>query len=179
MTRSPSVLLLLGPAGVGKSFFADYLTRRHGWLHLEMDQPGVDGIDFHGIRTEWDLFLRERQPGTLISELMRRASEQDRQHCILTFPSMIALSPVRTESCGESILIRYLTGPESHCREAFLKRERENGRGFDAPYWAFHNRFIYRALSDPGIHPYCVPAFTPQGDRRSPEDIFREMFGQI
>lgn len=49
------ILLLGGPSGSGKSTFASQCLTAHDWIHLEADRwPDADGIDHHGIRTEWD-----------------------------------------------------------------------------------------------------------------------------
>ncbi len=46
MVFTPPMLFIVGPAGVGKSAFGNYLAQTHGWLHLEMDL-GMD--QFHSM----------------------------------------------------------------------------------------------------------------------------------
>ncbi|MBM3265091.1 MAG: ATP-binding protein [candidate division Zixibacteria bacterium] len=173
MTPPFSALFLLGPSGVGKSHLAAYLEREHGWLHLEIDQMGQDGIDLYDLRMEWDAFYLHKQPATLIETFKKRA--HNRSGCVLTFPSMVIMDSEHIRCGLGSICIRYMDGPMSLCLLAFRQRERETGRNLADAHWAFYNRKIFRVLSHRAIRPHRVAAFTPDGCRRTPDDIWKQI----
>jgi len=92
-------IVLGGLSGSGKSSLGEYLERIRGWLHLEADQEGRDGIDELGLREVWNRFYERYDPIPLAQELERRRGIEGRVRVILTLPSncfFLALSTLLT-----------------------------------------------------------------------------------
>lgn len=97
---------ILGPSGVGKSSFGQYIAHAKGWLHLEIDQfPNGDGIDTHGLREPWDLFFLKKDPSALAAELARRVESEKSQGGVASFPGGVVLSPDHIKVCRGLIAI--------------------------------------------------------------------------
>jgi shikimate kinase len=172
------MIFVLGPSGAGKSGFARFLTTRHHWLHLEIDQDGGDGIDLHNLRSAWNSFYESKNPTDLAEELRKRAKQAGRTASVLSFPSSVVLSPEHI-AVAEKTLIRivYLYGSAAHCIDAFLKRERTTGRNLGLDHWIMNNCAPYFMMSQPSLGAYRVHVFTADGTRRPHEDVSKQLFG--
>lgn len=167
------MLIILGPAGVGKSTFGNYLAQTHGWLHLEIDQS--HGLDIHQLRHEWKLFYQQKNTLPLVQALRQRMTSANKTNCILTFPHGLVLSTEHIKECAPSIQVCYLYGSAAHCINAFLRRGLETGRSLDVNYWVLNNRDSYTKMSLPSLEPYRVHVFTHEGRHRSHADIWEEV----
>jgi gluconate kinase len=173
------MLFILGPSGVGKSAFGNYLAQTHGWLHLEMDQ--FHCLDIHQLRHEWDLFCLQKNILPLVRTIRQRVTSANKANCILTFSSNLVLPPGLIRVCAPSIQICYLYGSTAHCinaflrREEFLRRKLVTGQSLDVNYWIQHNRDSYTKMSTPSYEPYRVHVFTREGRHRSHADIWEEV----
>ncbi len=178
MKNACPILLVLGPSGAGKSRFAQYLDKRHHWLHLEIDQypKGDDGIDIHNLRPHWDLFYESKNPADLAIELCKRTEKASRAGCVLSFPSAVVLLPEHISAAEKaSIKVAYLYGSAAHCINAFLKRERNSGRNLGLDHWFANNCAPYFRMSQPALEPYRTHVFNIHGRHRSHADVLRDI----
>lgn len=167
---------ILGPSGVGKSSFGEYMAQAKNWLHLEIDQfPNGDGIDIHNLREPWNRFFFNKDPSASVAELTRRITSPGRAGCVATFPGGLVLSPEHIRVCRKSIGIFYLYGSAAQCINAFLDREKETGRRLSFEHWVTNNYKTYLKMSAPGFEHNRVHVFTHMGKRRSHYDIFSEL----
>jgi hypothetical protein len=174
--QSGQILLVLGPSGVGKSTFAEYLYKERHWLHLEIDQYPNDGIDLHDLRQQWDLFYGSRKPDDLVMEIRKRSMRIRTENCVLSFPSGVVLSPGHIAAAERAFIrVAYLYGSAAHCINAFLERERKSGRNLGLDHWLANNTASYLMMSDPAFQPYRTHVFNFQGKRRSHPDVLREI----
>ncbi len=165
----PSALLVLGPSGAGKSTLGTWLVEDLNLLHHEIDQwPPVDGVDLAGIRTEWDLFLRERSAGPLAKILAMQAAAVGRNGTVLTFPSTLLLRVPWLESARTSdIHAVVLYGSRPECLYAFLSREEATGRRLSVGHWVDHNESIHAGYSRPEYSRWRLPTFESEPPRVS------------
>jgi len=173
MAFTPTILFILGPSGVGKSTFANYLVQTHGWLHLDLDQP--NSIEINQLQHEWESFYSQRKALHLIQNLRQRVTSANKTNFIITLPSTEVLSPEHIKACLPLIQICYFYGSADHCINAFLRRELETDRGLDINYWIRNNRVSYINMSLPCLEPYRVHVFTHEGHHLSNADILVEV----
>lgn len=171
------IVFVLGPSGVGKSKFGQYLNARHRWLHLEIDRyPHGDGIDVENLRGPWDLFYESKSPAAIALELRERIKRLHRTGCVLTFPSGVLLSTDHILAAAKtSIRVTYLYGSAAHCINAFLEREHSSGRNLGLGHWLINNRETYLMMSRPEFESYRTRAFTIRGVHRSCETVLRDI----
>jgi hypothetical protein len=173
---SPSALLVLGPSGAGKSTLGTWLVEDLNLLHLEIDQwPPVDGVDLAGIRTEWDLFLRERSAGPLAEILAMQAATVGRAGTVLTFPSTLLLPVQWLESARASgIRAVVLYGSRPECLDAFLSREAATGRRLNVAHWVRNNESFHAVYGRPEYSGWRLATFE-SGARRPRVAIVAEI----
>jgi hypothetical protein len=164
---------LLGPSGAGKSQVGQWLAEALDYLHIEIDRwPDGDGIDVAGIRKEWDAYYSKGSIIPLRSVLQSRAAQADRSGTVLTFPGRLVLPPYLIESSRpERIATIVLYGSGAECLDAFLAREKSEGRGLGVDHWIQNNADVYAQVSRPEYAPYRITAFRPDGRRPSREVI--------
>lgn len=161
-------ILLGGPSGSGKSSLGQFLEGQ-GWLHLEADRSGTNGIDDLGLHEVWDSFDKRCDPGSLAQELERRRVDAGRIRVILTLPST-PLSATHLERAAGVLLIRFLAGPPEACLRSFMKRE----AAANEAHWNAHNKCIIAALNDPAYARHKIVAFHEDGHTR----VTKEVLGQ-
>ena len=171
------IWFVLGPSGVGKSSFGDYLANIKDWYHLEIDQFINDGIDTYGLRQEWDAYYLSLDPSGLITELKKRTMESGKSNCVLTFPGNLVLSTNHISVVANVIKVIYLYGSAVRCMTTFLKREQETHRNLGLDHWITYNCLSYINMSMPELETNRVYVWTCSGDRRGHEDIFNEVLG--
>src|SRR5216684_9109885 len=129
------ILFLLGPSCAGKSFIGEFAAAQHDWLFLEIDMWGVDGIDHHDLRSQWDQYLIGQDHLPLVFDLRRPATTERKKGIVLSFPSGFTRSREQIERVAGDIRIRYLFGSPKHCIASFLRREALTGRGLPREWW--------------------------------------------
>jgi hypothetical protein len=123
------LVFLGGPSGAGKSTVASFLGEDLGLLFLEVDFWGTDGIDFHGLRTEWDTFWDDLNASQFAAAVLARARPLKLAGAVLSFPSNAIFTIPKmyaAQAAGIRTFIMY--GSETHCLSAFLAREKPIGR---------------------------------------------------
>lgn len=173
-------MFLLGPSGSGKTKLAGWVAEDLEFLHIEIDRwPEGDGIDLAGLRKEWDAFLGSGQLARLAAAIRKHVQEALKQGAILSFPSTLVL-PIQlmeaAEQHGVRFLILYGTGAE--CLEAFLRRERELGRGLDGQHWILNNARPYAEFSRPEFSEYRLMAFE-HSRHRDRDALVAEVKGRV
>jgi hypothetical protein len=166
---------LLGPSGVGKTTFGDWLGARR-YLHIPIDRPDRrDGIDVAGLRDLWNK-LGQGDPGPMADELQDRADAKGKKGCVLTFPS-VTFFPLNWVDllAKHDIAVRYLYGHKELCITAFLGRERHPQR--DRAFW-LHNNKSYEAMGAADLAPYRVDTITLSKKRRKGRRIGKRLTGR-
>jgi gluconate kinase len=166
-----AILLILGPSGAGKSCYGSWLASAQGWLHYEIDRHPDDGIDLNGLRSEWDIFLRDANAQPLAAILQQRLRSTSKIHAVLTFPSNLILRPGHIQAAAQAgMQAIYLSGSESNCITAFLNREGQ--KSLTPEHWMANNLGIYLEISKPEYDPYKIEVFTESGDRKPHAEVF-------
>jgi len=166
-----AILLILGPSGAGKSCFGSWLASAQGWLHYEIDRHPYNGIDLNGLRSEWDIFLRDTDAQPLAAIFRQRLQSASKIHAVLTFPSNLILSPGHMQAAAQAgMQAIYLYGSEVNCIAAFLNREGQ--KGLTREHWMANNRSLYLEISKPEYYPYKREVFTENGDRKPHGEVF-------
>ena len=185
---SPKILFLGGLSGAGKSRFARYLQLQHGWLWIEIDQRGCDGINLHDLRAPWNAFQEPdgvpRDPGPLRRELLRRAATNSHDRIVLSFSSRMLFDEEQMEISEGVFHFAYLYGDPGRCLQAFLDRERERRSQYGSDvagmeYWFANNWGAICFLNGTRNHPLIIPAFAPDGSRRGLESIYEDVLSII
>lgn len=172
-------ILTFGPSGAGKSKISEAFAIKNNFLHYEADRwPDQDGIDFHNLRTEWELFLGQGNPKPLYEILISRAKAEKRKGTILSLPSMIPDSGLLFRAKQENLHSILLYGSAAECIESFLKREAETGRNLTLQHWYDNNHGTYMRMSSPEYAPLRVFVFN-QGKRRDLNEVITEILGRM
>lgn len=170
------IIFLVGPSGSGKTELGSWLAEDLKMLHLEIDRwPDGDGIDLEGLRPAWEAFLGNGQAATLAEVIRTRVAHARRQGAILSFPSVLVLSPAlirAAEQAGIQSFVVYGTGAQ--CLTAFLERERTTGRRLNQEHWLQNNSTSYMEYSREEFAPYRLGAFT-EGGHRTRGDLVAEV----
>ena len=73
----------------------------------------------------------------------------------------------------------YMTGTEEQCRDAFLAREQQTGRGLGAQHWKQNNKAMFQFLKTEEAKEYSVACFEKNGSRRGVDQVLTEMAGGL
>jgi hypothetical protein len=173
---------LLGPSGVGKTRFGNWLEANLRYHHIRVDNG--DGSELSQEPRLWELWKRgnpkiiETAPsfidvaGLFSDELQKCADANGKKGCVLTFWSYTVFPPNEIDSLAKhNIAVKYLYGPKENCIEAAISREAANGRADrDRAHWCTHNR-TYQRMGGPGLSSYRADIITSSGERLSGEKI--------
>ena len=129
---------LLGPSGVGKTTFGDWLQDNRQYLHIPVDRGDQDnGLVTEGLIELWNKLLEGAPPFN--SELEDRARTKGENGCVLTFYSVDFLTPHAIDRLAkDNIAVWYLYGPKELCIESYVRRENRPDR--DRAFWCQNNR---------------------------------------
>jgi hypothetical protein len=170
--RVARILLLGGPAGVGKSNFASCFLSSQGWKHLELDEYSGGSVDSL-LRPGWDDFFCRHEPVRLHKELLRRPTNSE--NLVVTPTGLTLFDPDHISAARDLFHIAYLWGSPEDCLRSFLERERRTGRGLTGPTWLFNNERVYFWLDLPFNKLRRVNAFADDGSRRPDSDILLDL----
>lgn len=168
----PPVILVTGPSGVGKSTISQWVAADLQFIHYEMDLWHVNGIDVHGFRQDWNVFFHQLDPAPLSKVIRMRVAEASCSGAVLSFPSNVIFTRKRINA-AMSVGIRtvVLYGSARQCIDAFLDRERTNGRGLSIERWHRFNARVHARYGRSEYDDVRVEAFRPDGSRWPREDI--------
>jgi hypothetical protein len=134
-------------------------------LHLEVDLPGADGIDQLGLRSEWNAFYSRNEGAPQATALRHRVAAPGRAGALSSLPSNAVLTTGRVAAARAATMhVAIASGPPALRLNAFLRREREPGRGFDERRWHRFNDGVVAAYSSPEYTPLLLPTFNQDGD---------------
>ena len=175
---------LLGPSGVGKTWFGNWLEANRQYHHIRVDN-GDQGSELVKEKRLWELWLHGN-PGTPFAtsplfiplagrfsvELQKCADANGKKGCVLTFWSYTVFGPSEIDSLAEhNIAVNYFYGPKEKCIEAAVSREAANGHAErDRAHWCKHNQ-TYQRIGGPGLSSYRADIIEPSGERLSEEEI--------
>jgi adenylate kinase family enzyme len=170
------IWLILGPSGVGKSAFGEWLAVEQNWLHLEIDRHPEDGIDLNSLRPEWDDFYLDGKVERFGEAVHKRLDLDAKANAVLTFPGNLILSPDQMVAATlVGIRTIYLYGSEARCIAAFLNREQQTGRNLDRHHWITNNCVSYKRMSEPAFRSYRTEVYTHSGTRRPHAEVFERL----
>jgi hypothetical protein len=160
---------LLGPSGVGKTTFGDWLQAQRQYLHIAVDRGDeVDCLTAEGLIESWHK-LTQGDPAPFASALQDRAEANGKKGCALTFWSVVFCEPHVIEALAKhDIAVWYLYGPKELCIGAFIGRENRPDR--DRAFWCKNNK-TYQRMGGPGLSSYRADIIEPSGRRLGGEEI--------
>lgn len=160
---------LLGPSGVGKTCFGNWLQVNRKYLHIPIDRGDEgSGWELEGFKELWD----NGDPALFASELDSRAKGASKNGCVLTFPSVDFLDSQSIATLAEhGIAVKYLYGDKEKCIEAFVDREKRAGHSErDRGFWSVNNEENYGKIAAPELNAHRVNVFKPAGHRFNGEE---------
>jgi|WetSurMetagenome_2_1015567.scaffolds.fasta_scaffold266787_1 hypothetical protein len=169
-----NILFILGPSGVGKTTFCEYLSNQHNWIHLNHDDndPQLPNKNQLEIEKELNLFVSNFNVWPLYCKIRNKFMWRTRPGIVLSFPSNFLISANHIRAAKGYFKILYLYGNQQNCLNAFNERERLNGRNFSEYHWHYYNRKTYEALDCPSLRPWIIEAFHQNGTRKSMAKIY-------
>lgn len=174
------IWFILGPSAVGKSRFAEFLKKKRGWTHIDIDPypPKEKIIDVLNLRAPWDEYFERKNAAPLRQELEIRAGTTN--GCVMSFSSRLILTPEHIVAANKALVrVVYLYGSREDCMKAFVERERKLRRGLDLSHWERNNKRLYAEISGPEFRENRVQAFDEDGTRRTCAAISEEIKERI
>ncbi len=176
-----NIWFVLGPSGVGKTHFCEYLQNQHDWLHIDLDEtypPRGDGTtDKMELKETCNQFFLKFRRRPMLSQIRKKLASSGRSHTVLSFPSNDVLNANHIRAIKNRVRIVYLYGNQQRCLDAFLERERISGRCLDEEHWKFYNHELYETLNDSALRPWIIEAFQKDGTRKSTDMLYDEIIG--
>lgn len=166
------ILLLGGPAGVGKSHFASRVLKSRDWEHLEFDEYSGGRVD-PVLHRKWEAFYCHHEAIEFHKELRKQYSRFE--NLVVTLTGKTLFGPDHISAAKGLFHIAYLWGKPEDCLEAFLERERLEPRGLDYWTWIQNNRDTYLWFDLSFSKVRRVNAFADDGSRRPNDDVFRDL----
>lgn len=173
----PNILFILGPSGVGKTTFCEYLGNQHNWIHFNHDDndPHLPNKYPLEIEQELNLFVSHFKVRPLYCKIKNRFMWHARPGIVLSFPSNILISANHILAAKGYFKIFYLYGNQQNCLSAFNERERLKDRNFGEDHWRHYNCRTYEAMDGPSLRPWIIGAFHQNGSRKSTAEIYDEI----
>lgn len=163
---------LLGPSGVGKTRFANWLRANRGFLHIPIDRGDQgNGLNAEGLVDLWKR-LNDGNSAPFAQELDKRAKAVNKASCVLDFWSVCFFDQKKIDDVAKhGIAIRYLYGPKENCICSFVDREAKNNHPErDRTFWSTYNT-LYDEMGGFDLDPYRVNVFKPSGKRLRGKEI--------
>ncbi|HWR26646.1 MAG TPA: hypothetical protein VN316_02090 [candidate division Zixibacteria bacterium] len=181
-----NIWFILGRSGSGKTYFANYLSKKHYWLHLDIDQLYIigkntygDGIDTYRLRQVWSYFAVNKITGPLVEAITEQYRDAGRSGAVLSFPSNYIIEIEDIKELEKDIRVVYLSGNKEGCLKSFLLRETKKSMvptGKDKTvHWEEYNADLANYLSMPLLRPYKIEVFYDNGVRKPPGKIYDEI----
>jgi hypothetical protein len=176
---------LLGPSGVGKTWFGNWLEAERGYHHIRVDD-GDRGSELQKEPRLWRSWNRgdhrvfEASPtfievaAPFSDGLQKCAETKGKKGCVLTFWSYTVFPPKDIDVLAKhNIVVRYLYGPKEKCIDAAFTRDTakwSHDEDRARAHWCEHNK-TYQRMGGPGLSDYRADIIEPSGKRLSGEEI--------
>lgn len=173
------IWFILGLSGAGKTHFSNFLAAQYDFLHLNIDE---DGIDSCGLEQAWALFEQKGSLKPLIRAITAQYRSAKKAGAVLSFTSVHFIPIDKIRALKRVAIVAYLFGDEQKCQDSFLQREAVEQRvtpGVDKLVsWNYANAALLGHLKQAPYGRYTVKVFRANGDRKSPEEIYNEINGR-
>ncbi|MFA5113418.1 MAG: hypothetical protein WC529_03865 [Candidatus Margulisiibacteriota bacterium] len=173
------IWFILGLSGAGKTHFSNFLAAQHDFLHLNIDE---NGIDSYGLEQAWALFEQKGSIEPLISAITARYRSAKKAGAVLSFTSVHFIPIDKIRALKKVAIVAYLFGGRQKCRDSFLRREETEQRLppeiNKAKNWNIANRELLGRLAQPIYRRYMAGVFRANGDRKTPEALYNEINGR-
>jgi hypothetical protein len=120
------VIFLAGIPGAGKSSFAEWLARKKDFIHVDMEQ---DGLDKHGFRTHWERFRNALTSSDFIDALLRHSNP-----IALDWGFPVQCLDIVTALQRQGSILWWFTGDRLYSRRYFETRGTVSLAAFDHQY---------------------------------------------
>jgi len=156
-----SLLLIAGIPATGKSHFGQWLSRKHGYVHIDVEKP--DRLSL-GLDATWNTIL---QPGGVSRFLA--ALRALRHHVALDWGFPPELLHVVREMRSEGLDIWWFDGDRARAREEFVKRGTGAVSDLNVQMTNIDSQWVgIRDLFGPNR----IDVLASSGQRLSPEEIW-------
>jgi len=157
----------MGPSGVGKTTLANWLASDCNYLHIDFDQWGGDAASFASLRIGWENYKTTGDIKKLRTTITNSCSDFV-EGIVLSFPSddmLVDLAMLnQAKKVGVHPIIMYADAET--CKQTFINREMNNGRGLPVEHWQKYNAHIYKEGYLTTEHkPYLLNAYDSVGHR--------------
>lgn len=160
--RTRPILLVLGPAGSGKTTLGRSLAAR-GFQHLDVDTPPDrvrPGAAMDAVHEGIDVLSRRARVGPLALAIESMDGHRERRGTVVTFSCVATLPPrhaAAVERAGFDLVVLYGNGAD--ILDGYLARERAAGRVAPPDHWIAHNAASYAQFSAPHHAPHRVTTY--------------------
>jgi hypothetical protein len=170
---NPNILIILGPAGVGKTTVSQYIRNEHKYVHIEVDPASGQGtIGEDHLHTNFEKSLS----WLYLKRAKDFAALQGAEGVVISYNARKLLDP---NTCGlldkMGCRCAYLSGQEEQIQRSFLARERRSERNFSLQFWIRANRDILQYMRHKPIGQYEYSVFYADGRRKPVERVAREI----
>lgn len=175
--ESVPLVLLFGPSGSGKSSLGKALAEQVQWLYIETDPYSRSASSVAPPACLAQLFSPNPNFANLATEL--RGLSHSRRGVVLSFISVICPLIEHINAAKKAGLTTiFLYGEEAHCLQAFLHREKRNGRNLPESHWHTYNTGIFRALERPEYKAHLLHSIL-EGHHRPLEELVHEVLQRV
>lgn len=174
------IVFIGGMSGSGKTTLAEWVESDMGFLHLNIDLEGSDGIDVNGLRLEWDTFMREGDARPLADVLRRKVQNARAAGAVLSFPSTAVFHRVLVDGASRAgIVTVILHARREQCLKQFLAREQRTGRRLTVDHWRHNNIRLAELYAGEEYQGERLAVFTKSGERRPRGRLVRAIQARI
>lgn len=188
MHTDPKIWFILGLSGAGKTYFANYLSKKQRWLHMDIDRLCIlgsnaygDGLDNYKLKKVWSDFIVDKVAAPLVRAITDHYRSAQKDGAVLSFPSNYVIGTEDIKRIEKDIRVTYLFSSRENCLKAFLNREKARpmvppGKDKGA-HWNEYNTDMLCHLSVPCPASCKVDTFYETGVRKAAERIYTEITG--
>lgn len=152
-----NIYLILGLSGSGKTHFANYLSMKKDWIHLNLDHDYelnnevVSGMDYYKLREPWRILKKENNIEPLMHGFQNYYKLKKKQGIVVSFSSNKILTIEEIIKLKDRALVVYLYSDINNCLNSFLQRERKLIKPRipknQIQHWYKHNVQMLKTLS--------------------------------
>jgi hypothetical protein len=188
VSTDPNIWFIVGLSGAGKTYFANYLSKKRRWLHLDIDRLCIigsnaygDGLDNYKLKKVWSDFIVDKVTAPLVGAITDQYRSAQKDGAVLSFPSNYVIGMEHIKRIEKDIRVIYLFSSRENCLKAFLNREKTKsmvppGKDKNA-HWNEYNADMLYHLSVLCPASCKVDTFYETGVRKTAERIYTEITG--